>query len=114
VSEALDLRTPRPFVERVHNGMYTDLTLREGHVEAFVRDPANGLEAVMRATPNLSNVVFWSPPGRPDICFEPWSCPSNVFNLAARGIPGNGLVALEPGQTWEASMWLLLRPAPRG
>jgi aldose 1-epimerase len=110
VSADLDLRTPKPFVERVYNGMYTDLALRDGCVEAFVRDPANGVEAVMRATPNLPNVVFWSPPGRPDVCFEPWSCPSNVFNLAARGVPGSGLVVLDPGQSWEASMWLSLRP----
>jgi len=109
VSEELDLRTSKPFAERVYNGMYTDLALQEGHVEAFVRDPANRLEVVMRATPNLPNVVFWSPPGRPDVCFEPWSCPSNVFNLAARGVPGAGLVVLEPGQAWQASMWLSLR-----
>ena len=31
VSEELDLRTSKPFAERVYNGMYTDLALQEGH-----------------------------------------------------------------------------------
>ena len=111
VSADVDLRTPRPFVERVYNGMSTGLPVRDGTIEAFARDPANGREVVMRASENLPNVVFWSPPGRPEICFEPWSCPSNVFNLAARGVPGNGLTVLEPGQDWTASMWITLRAA---
>jgi aldose 1-epimerase len=80
-------------------------------VEAFVRDPANGLETVMRASRNFANVVVWSPPGRDEVCFEPWVCPSNVFNLAAHGVPGHGLTVLEPGERWEASMWISLRTA---
>lgn len=114
VSPDLDLRTPRPFVERVYNGMYCDLTLVDGGVEAFVRDPASGLEAVMRAAPELPNVVFWSPPGRSELCFEPWSCPSNVFNLAAHGVPHHGLLVLEPGETWQTTMSISLRAAPSG
>jgi aldose 1-epimerase len=111
VPEALDLRSPKPFVERTYNGLHTDLKLRDGRVEAFVRDPVNGLEAVMQATPNFRNVVFWSPPGRPELCLEPWTCPSNVFNLAARGVHNHGLTVLDPGQTWEATMWIRLRAA---
>ena len=110
VSEELDLREPRRFEPAKFNGMYTDVTLNaEGLVEAFIRDEANGLETVMRATSNFQNVVLWSPPGRDEVCFEPWICPSNVFNLAARGVPGNGLVILEPGEIWQGSMWILLR-----
>ena len=109
VGEAFDLRTPKPFVEQVYNGAYTDLTLAGGRVEAFVRDPGSGVEAVMRATPNFGHVVFWSPPGRPEVCFEPWTCPPNVFNLAARGVPQHGLVTLAPGESWEGTMWIRLR-----
>ncbi|MGH2352109.1 MAG: aldose 1-epimerase [Chloroflexota bacterium] len=109
VDEAFDLRTPRPFVERRYNGVCTDLALRDGLVEAFVRDPAVGLEAVMRATPNFANVVFWSPPGRAEMCLEPWTCLPNVFNLAAHGVPRHGLVVLAPGEHWEGTMWLSLR-----
>ncbi|HXI15592.1 MAG TPA: aldose 1-epimerase [Chloroflexota bacterium] len=109
VPEDIDLRQPRPFVPQTYNGMYTGLVLADGKVEAFIRDPHNSLETVMRASAEFPNVVFWSPPGRPELCFEPWICPSNVFNLAARGVPGNGMVVLEPGQTWNATMWISLR-----
>ncbi|HEV2122591.1 MAG TPA: aldose 1-epimerase [Chloroflexota bacterium] len=109
VPEEIDLREPKPFVEGRYNGMYTDLTLKDGRVECFIRDPANGLETVMRATPNFPNVVFWSPPGRQELCFEPWTAPSNVFNLAAREVPHHGLIVLAPGETWEGTMWVLLR-----
>ncbi|MBI3974252.1 MAG: aldose 1-epimerase [Chloroflexi bacterium] len=111
VSEEIDLRTPKPFVEGRYNGIYTDLTLTDGYVECFVRDPAAGVETVMGAKPDFRNVVFWSPPGRPELCLEPWTCPSNVFNLAAHGVPHHGLIVLAPGETWEGTMWIGLREA---
>lgn len=113
VQGALDLRTPRPFVEGVYNGAYTELAPADGQVdvEASVIDPLNRLEVAMRATPAFRNLVFWSPPGRPEVCLEPWTCPSNVFNLAARGVPHHGLTVLAPGETWEAAMWITLRRA---
>jgi aldose 1-epimerase len=108
VSPELDLRTPRPFVEGVFNGLYTDLAREDGWIAASVIDPANRREAVMRGSPGFENVVFWSPPGRAELCLEPWSCPSNVFNLAAAGVPHNGLTVLPPGQstTWEMRLSL--------
>lgn len=111
VPPELDLRTPQAFEPGRFNGMYTKLALVDGRVEAYVRDPVNRVETVMRATPNVPNVVVWSPPGRDEVCFEPWVCPSNVFNLAARGVPGNGMVVLEAGEQWECSMWVSLREA---
>lgn len=107
-----DLRAPKPLAERLYDGVFTDLTLTDGLVECYVSDPASGLEAVMRATPNHPNVVVYTPQGRPGVCFEPWSCPPNVFNLAARGVPQNGLIVLEPGASWEGTMWLSLRRSP--
>ena len=111
VPPELDLRTPQRFEPGKFNGMYTDLSLADGKVEAFIRDPANGLETVMRATANFPNVVVWSPPGRDEVCFEPWICPSNVFNLAARHVPNNGLVVLEQEEEWRCVMWVTLRAA---
>jgi aldose 1-epimerase len=109
VAPELDLRTPRPFVEGVYNGLYADLERQaDGWIGASVRDPANRREAFVRASPGIENIVFWSPPGRPELCLEPWSCPSNVFNLAAGGVPHNGLTILAPGgvATWEVSLGL--------
>jgi galactose mutarotase-like enzyme len=109
VAPELDLRAPRPFVEGVYNGLYAGLERQpDGWTGAALRDPANRREAVVRASPGIENIVFWSPPGRPELCLEPWSCPSNVFNLAAAGVPHNGLTVLAPGgvATWEVGLSL--------
>jgi aldose 1-epimerase len=109
VAPELDLRTPRPFVEGVYNGLYAGLERQpDGWTGAALRDPANRREAVVRASPGIENIVFWSPPGRPELCLEPWSCPSNVFNLAAGGVPHNGLTVVAPGgvATWEVGLGL--------
>ena len=63
------------FVEGVFNGLYTDLAREDGWIAASVIDPANRREAVMRGSPGFENVVFWSPPGRAELCLEPWSVP---------------------------------------
>ncbi|HEU5319119.1 MAG TPA: aldose 1-epimerase [Chloroflexota bacterium] len=106
-----DLRGPLPLVEKVYNGVYTELELTGGLVECSVADPVNGVEAVMRATPNHPVVVVYTHAGAQSVCFEPWTCPPNVFNLAARGVPQHGLVVLAPGERWHGTMWLSLRPA---
>lgn len=102
----LDLRKPTKLVERMYDGVWTDLTLVDGLVECAALDPVNGRKAVMRATPNHPNVTVFTPAWAPGVCFEPWTCPPNAFNLAARGIPSSGLTVLGPGGRWEGTMWL--------
>jgi galactose mutarotase-like enzyme len=54
-------------------------------------------------------VVVYTHAGAESVCFEPWTCPPNVFNLAARGIPHHGLIVLRPTEHWTATMWLSVR-----
>jgi aldose 1-epimerase len=106
-----DLRTPKPFVEGAYNGVYTDLTLEEGRTVAAVVDAPNGIAAVVDASPQFGNVVFWSPPERNDLCLEPWTCPPNAFNLAARGVPHDGVTVLPAGEFTSLTLSISLRPA---
>ena len=106
ISAEWDLRTPRKIVEKHYDGVWTDLSLVDGLVECIAEDPLNGRRAVMRATPNQPNVTVFTPPWGPSVCFEPWTCPPNAFNLAANGVPGNGLTVLGAGEAWEGVMWL--------
>ena len=107
-----DLHGPLPLLEKVYHGVYDDLELLDGLVECSVADPPNGVEAVMRATPNHPVVVVYTHAGAKSVCFEPWTCPPNVFNLAAHNIPHHGLTILAPGGSWNGTMWLSLRPSP--
>jgi aldose 1-epimerase len=113
VPSEIDLRAPKPFAPRAYNGLFAGLAHRDGMIECFARDPASNLETVMRASPHFRYVVFWSPPDpqRSEVCFEPWTCPGNVFNLAALGIPGHGLIVLDSGASWDAEMHISLRAA---
>jgi aldose 1-epimerase len=106
-----DLRTPKPFVEGAYNGVYTDLALEEGRSFAAVVDPVNGIAGVVYASPQFGNIVFWSPPERSDLCLEPWTCPPNAFNLAARGVPHNGVAVLPAGESTSLTLSISLRPA---
>ncbi|MGH2368860.1 MAG: aldose 1-epimerase [Chloroflexota bacterium] len=105
-----DLRQPRPLGDSNYDGGFTDLEARDGWIECSVADPRAGLELVMQATANFGTVVVYTPPGRPGICFEPWTCPPNAFNLAARGVEPSGLIVLAPGQEWSGVMRVSLRP----
>jgi aldose 1-epimerase len=106
----LDLRQGLPLEDRHFNGVCWELDrLDGGVVEAYVSDPAAGLDLVMRASPEFHFVVVWSPPGRPGICLEPWTAPPDAFNLAARGLHEAHLIVLPPGGRWNAWMRLYVR-----
>ena len=106
----LDLRRPQPLGAGRHfDFVYTDLDLSTGRLECSVGDPAAEIEAVMQASTHFPTLVVYTPPGRPGVCFEPWTCPPNVFNLHAAGVRPSGLIELAPGHRWEASLRLFLR-----
>jgi len=110
IAPELDLRSALPLREKLFDGVWTDLTLTCGLVECVAEDPANGVAAVMRATSNHTNVTVFTPAWASSVCFEPWTCPPNAFNLATHGVPGHGLTVLQPGEEWAGTMWLSLEP----
>jgi len=111
VPAEVDLRRPQALGTGRHfDFVYTGLDLSTGRLECSASDLAAGLEAVMQASTHFPTLVVYRLPGRPGICFEPWTCPPNVFNLQAAGVRPSGLIELAPGQRWEASLRLFLRP----
>jgi len=116
VSGAVDLRVPQALGDRLYDDVFTSLAAAGGESECLVAGPDVGLASVVRASAAFPTLVVYTPPGRPAICFEPWTAPPNVFNLAARGLDRSGLMLLAPGAVWRGTMRLLLRswPAPAG
>ncbi len=112
VSGAFDLRAPQALGDRLYDDVFTGLEVAGGESECLAADPAAGLAAVVRASAAFSTLVVYTPPGKPAICFEPWTAPPNVFNVAARGVEPSGLITLAPGAAWRGSMRLFLRPWP--
>ncbi len=108
VESGLDPRRPVQLEDRLLDDALTGLEARNGWIECRVDDPAVRFAAVMRCTDNFPTIVVYTPPNRPGLCFEPWTCPPNAINLVAQGIENTGLIVLPPGETWQATMVLTL------
>lgn len=59
--------------------------------------------------PKYPVAVVYAPKGRPFVCFEPMTGPTNAFNLAHEG-KYKGLQTISPGSKWRESYWI----APSG
>ncbi len=112
VAASHDLRDGKPIARAAWNGMRAGLDAPDGWWAGHVDDPANGVRASVHADTNHPYCVVFVAPWGDGLCFEPWTCPGDVFNLAEAGVPGNGLVVLPPGGAWAGSMRLTVNPLP--
>jgi len=101
-----DFRSPRALGSTYLDDVYTDLERVDGASGCTFWTPGGiGLRA--SAGPTFREWVVYAPPTRPTICFEPYTCPTDAFNLADRGIDA-GVIVLEPGGRWTDWMQLEL------
>jgi aldose 1-epimerase len=101
-----DFRTARAIGATNLDDIYTDVDRSSGSSACSLTDPSTGFTVQVAAGPTFREWVVYAPPTRPTICFEPYTCPGDAFNLAARGIDA-GVIVLKPGGTW--SDWIELR-----
>ncbi len=101
-----DFRTARPLGTTYLDDVYTDLKLWSGASVCELRDPAAAVTLTVSAGPTFREWVVYAPPTRPTICFEPYTCPTDAFNLVERGLDA-GVIVLPPGERW--TDWLELR-----
>lgn len=79
-------------------------TRTDAHGSACVlRDPASPWEVTMQADAAFQHWVVYAPQ-RNVICFEPYTCVTDAFNLHARGVPDTGFAVLEPGKPWRGTV----------
>ena len=86
--------------------VYTAIDRSGGSSACSLTDPTTGLTVRVVAGPTFREWVVYAPPSRPTICFEPYTCPPDAFNLAERGIDA-GVIVLKPGEKW--SEWIEVR-----
>jgi aldose 1-epimerase len=100
-----DFQRARPLGAATLDDVYTDL-VRDGQTSrCSLSDPGSGRSLRIAAGPTFREWVVYAPPTRPTICFEPYTCPTDAFNLAERGLDV-GLIVLPPGGRW--SDWIEL------
>jgi|GEM_PF-249835 len=76
-----------------------------------LRDPDSGWEVTMRADEAFRHWVVYAPQRRV-VCFEPYTCVTDAFNLHARGVPDTGFALLEPGKPWRGTVTMSVRHRP--
>jgi aldose 1-epimerase len=70
--------------------------------------PRSNVALSMRMDPIFENIILYSPLRKPYFAVEPVTNANNGFNLLADGVPGSGVVVLEPGQSARGTITLEL------
>ena len=101
-----DFRRAKAIGSEHLDDVYTAVDRSTGSSVCSLSDPATGLNLRVSAGPTFREWVVYAPPSRPTICFEPYTCTTDAFNLSERGI-GAGTIVLKAGETW--SDWIEVR-----
>lgn len=94
-----DLRQEQGLEELQLDDIYTDLVTNEAGLGwGYVANRASWENTFIEFdAAEFPNVVVYTPPApRQAVCIEPNTCPTDAFNLEARGIASN-LLVLQPG-----------------
>jgi aldose 1-epimerase len=108
-ASVFDARDWRPLDDTLLDDVYTDLTMVDGWFAAELRDPGSGRSVAVRSDAAFREHVVYAPLHIQAVCLEPYTCTTDAFNLAARGIDG-GMLVLEPGARWRGRMEIEARP----
>lgn len=82
--------------------VFTSLDFDGPQFDMVLVDEAAGLQVVQTCPPIFRDVVIYTPEGRPTVCVEPYTCPTDAINLEARGMDA-GIRVLAPDaefHTW--------------
>ncbi|MBO2521272.1 MAG: hypothetical protein CW345_05655 [Firmicutes bacterium] len=105
---ARDLSRDVPLADEEYDDVYTGLN-QHGPSEVVYADPGTGVEIAVRSDSAFREFVIYAPLSRDVICLEPYTCVTDAFNLAARGVDA-GMIVLEPGQSWTGNIVYIPRP----
>jgi aldose 1-epimerase len=70
-------------------------------------DPDAGQRTVIEADGAMfpHSVIYTAPAPRSAICIEPYTCPTDAFNLATRGVEAH-IIELAAAETIELDIWI--------
>jgi aldose 1-epimerase len=88
--------------------VFTDLIMTDGVSRCVVDDKRAKMRMILESDPIFREMVLYTPPGRPALCFEPYTCPTDATNLRQRGMDV-GIIVLKPGQTISAAVKIIFR-----
>lgn len=115
VDGSFDLRRPADINKLQLDDIFTNLvTGSDGSVRCILTDHKNGTQTKVEFDGRqFPNVVLFTPPApRQSICIEPYTCPTDAFNLHNRGIDSN-VIALSPADVMHFKITVYSLSIPR-
>jgi aldose 1-epimerase len=112
VSAGRDLNQPRPVGNLNLDDILTDLPPAPTEADGLrSRATLQGtdFELTLLWSDVFRDMVVFTPPHRHAVCVEPYTCPTDAVNLAARGLDV-GWQVLPPGGRWSAVVELRVTP----
>ena len=103
LEEEADFRSGKPLGGRQFDDVLTGVILSGDVSHCVINDLDAGLRMVLESDAQFRELVVYTPPNRPSICFEPYTCPTDAINLEARRIDA-GVIVLEPGATFSGKI----------
>ena len=103
VGPDIDARRWRPLAGLALDDVYTELGAQGEWFAAEVRDTDSSRRVAVWSDRSFREHVVFAPPNRSVICLEPYTCPTDAFNLHARGLDA-GVVVLPPGGRWRGTV----------
>lgn len=102
VAAAKDLREGAALQDLTLDDVLTGLEGTGGTIVTSVMDPAAGITVTQVTDRIFRECVVFTPPGRPCVCVEPYTCVTNAINLEQQGIDAGWHVLPVGGEirTW--------------
>ena len=101
-----DLRDGASAAEIRFDDVFTDLIITDGVSRCIVDDKKSRMRMILESDAIFREMVAYTPPGRPAVCFEPYTCPTDAINLHQRGIDA-GIISLKPGESVSATVKMI-------
>lgn len=89
--------------------VFTALDYDGPQFDCVITDERAGIQVIQTSPPIFREVVVFTPPNRPAICLEPYTCPTNAIELTAAG-RDVGWRVLGPGS--EFHTWIDITAGP--
>jgi aldose 1-epimerase len=96
VAGQYDLRGGQPLAALELDDVFGDLAFQDDECTCRLVDELAGLEVGLWFDRFFRELVIYTPPARPAICLEPYTCATDAVHLDERGIDA-GWRVLEPG-----------------
>ena len=93
-----DLRDGVPAADIKFDDVFTDLIMTDSVSRCVVDDRTAKMRMILESDAIFREMVVYTPPRRPAVCFEPYTCPTDAINLHQRGMDV-GIIVLKPGES---------------